>query len=237
MRLDGRYHGVYVLMEKPKLHEDRIDLAEPAQLIEWTFSWQARKKGRFFRLPGRATSCSSRTRSARTWPARARRRARQPRRRRAGAVRRRVPRPAHRLARALDARAAVDYLLVNELFKNQDAFHASTYLARGAGGRWRLGPVWDFDISMGNSDYGPSAMLEGSMLEDRAWASRLYRDPAFVDALVARWEALRARGLRRDLLRGVDGTARGCRRAARRRATSRAGRSSASASGRTRPRR
>ena len=75
-------------------------------------------------------------------------------------------------------------MLLNELFKNQDAFRASTYLARGAGGRWALGPVWDFDISMGNSDYGPSSVLEGSMLEERVWAQQLYRDPAFVRAVV-----------------------------------------------------
>ena len=204
VRLDGRYHGVYVLMEKPKLHEDRIDLAEPAQLIEWTFSWQARKKGRFFRLPESGYFLLFEDPEREDLG----------RRERAGvraslaAAERalygdgfRDPRTGWRAH--VDARAAVDYLLVNELFKNQDAFHASTYLARGEGGRWRLGPVWDFDIAMGNSDYGPSAMLEGSMLEERAWASRLYRDPAFVDALVARWEALRARGLRRDLLRSV----------------------------------
>ena len=38
----------------------------------------------------------------------------------------------------------------------EDAFHASTYMALHADGRLRLGPLWDFDISMGNSDYGAS---------------------------------------------------------------------------------
>jgi hypothetical protein len=28
-------------------------------------------------------------------------------------------------------------------------------------GRIQLGPGWDFDISMGNSDYGPSRRLRG----------------------------------------------------------------------------
>jgi len=36
--LDGGYRGVYVLMEKLKLHEDRVDKPEPAQLLEWS-SW------------------------------------------------------------------------------------------------------------------------------------------------------------------------------------------------------
>ena len=99
-------------------------------------------------------------------------------------------------------------MLVNELFKNQDAFHASTYLARGAGGRWQLGPVWDFDISAGNSDYGPSARLKGSMLDRRPWARRLYADRAFVRAVTARWRELRAAGLRQALLAGAGRYAR-----------------------------
>ncbi len=41
----------------------------------------------------------------------------------------------------------------------EDAFHASTYMALHADGRLRLGPLWDFDISMGNSDCGASRQL------------------------------------------------------------------------------
>jgi CotH kinase protein len=197
---DGRYHGVYVLMEKPKLQKDRIDQPEPAQLLEWTFSYQARQKGHYFRLPVSGYHILfedperkdlSRKRRAQV-------------RRSIGAAERAVyhgRRGGWR--RHVDAGAAVDYILVNELFKNQDAFHASTYLSRGAGGLWQLGPVWDFDISMGNSDYGPSATLRGSMLEDRVWAHQLYSDPDFVRAATARWRELRDAGLRRWLLRTV----------------------------------
>jgi hypothetical protein len=60
--------------------------------------------------------------------------------------------------------------------------------------------VWDFDISMGNSDYGPSAGLRGSMLEERAWARQLYGDPGFVRQATARWRELRRAGLRRQVL-------------------------------------
>jgi hypothetical protein len=204
VRLNGRAHGAYVLMEKPKLQKDRIDLPEPAHLMEWTFSYQARNKGRYFRLPVSEYFLLFED----------------PERKDLGKRRRSQVRgslgnaeralygdgfrdPATGWRRHIDEGAAVDYVLVNELFKNQDAFHASTYLARGAGGRWQLGPVWDFDISMGNADYGPSATLDGSMLEERAWASRLYRDPAFVDAVAARWRALRADGLQRALLGSV----------------------------------
>jgi hypothetical protein len=193
--LNGRYHGVYVLMEKLKLQKDRIDLPEPAQLLEWTFPFQARDKGHSFGLP--------------VWHYRVLfedpERADLSRKRRAQ-IRRSISateRAVYELdgwRRLLDERSAVDFILVNELFKNQDAFHASTYLARGAGGPWQLGPVWDFDIAAGNSDYGPSARLKGSMLDRRPWARRLYADRAFVRAVTARWRELRAAGLRQALL-------------------------------------
>jgi hypothetical protein len=209
VHLNGRYHGVYVLMEKLKLQKDRLDLPEPAHLMEWTFSYQARNKGRYFRLPVSEYFMLFEDPERKDLGKRARSRVRGS----LGDAERALygegfRDPATGWRRHIDERAAVDYVLVNELFKNQDAFHASTYLARGAGGRWQLGPVWDFDIAMGNSDYGPSATLEGSMLEERAWASRLYRDPAFVDAVAARWRALRAGGLRGALLRSVAGHAR-----------------------------
>ena len=51
-----------------------------------------------------------------------------------------------------------------------------------------------FDISMGNSDYGPSRRLEGWMLARRDWAERLYRDRTFGRAMARRWQELRAAG-------------------------------------------
>jgi hypothetical protein len=203
--LNGRYHGVYVLMEQLKLGDRRVALEPPATLLEWTFDFQAGRKGTFFRLPvtrrpilfeDPERSDLSRTRRAAV------------RRSLAAAERalygRRFRDPARGWRAHVDEPAALDFVLLNELFKNEDAFHASTYLARSGTGRWLLGPVWDFDISMGNSDYGPSSRLAGSMLARRDWAQRLYRDRRFVAALADRWRTLRADGLREALLRRVD---------------------------------
>ncbi len=77
-----------------------------------------------------------------------------------------------------------------------------------SGGRLHHGPIWDFDISMGNSDYGPSRRLEGWMLARRDWAERLYSDRAFTRAMAARWHALRRDGLRREVL-AIAGRAQG----------------------------
>lgn len=208
VRLNGRYRGVYVLTERLKLHEDRIDLPEPAQLLEWTTPRQALRKGKAFRLPGAGVPVlfddperDDLTRAARravkssiiaadlslyepTWRD-----------------------PATGWRTHLDEASVVEYIVLNELFKNHDGFLASTYLSRGAGQRWMLGPIWDFDVSMGNFGSGPAGVVDGSMLAGQAWAQRLYADPAFVGAVAERWRSLRAAGLRERLLARVTETA------------------------------
>jgi hypothetical protein len=107
----------------------------------------------------------------------------------------------------LDEASAVDHVLLHELLKNQDAFHASLFVHKPARGRLRLGPAWDFDIAMGNSDFGESARVAGWMTAGRPWAGRLLQDPGFARALAARWRGLRAAGLREHALALVDANA------------------------------
>ena len=108
----------------------------------------------------------------------------------------------------LDEPSAVDVVLINELFKNEDAFRSSLFVHKSSGIKLRLGPVWDFDVAMGNSSYGDSQRLEGWITTGRPWASRLLQDPAFVEALIQRWQQLRAGGLQGQLLRRVDASVR-----------------------------
>jgi len=208
LTLNGRHQGVYVLMERLKLDGDRVDVAKPGNLLEWTFDWQARKKGTPFRLPRtrrtilfedpkRGDLSPSRRAAVRSSLAAAER----------ALYGRRFRDRARGWRAHLDEAAAVDFVLLNELFKNQDAFRGSTYLSRGGDGRWLLGPLWDFDISMGNSDYGESRLVKGSMVARRQWASRLYLDPRFQRALAVRWRELRRKSLAGHLQRSVRGHA------------------------------
>ena len=196
LRLNGRFHGIYVLMEKLELGDDRVG---GDALYEFTFPFQARSKAPSFLTPVRRRPI--------VWE--------DPERgdlskKRAIALARPVRRAERALygpgrwTRRIDAASAADFALINELFKNEDAFHASTYLSLHADGRLRMGPVWDFDISMGNSDYGPSSRLRGWMLSRRDWAERMYDDRNFIRRMGARWRALRAAGLRGDVLRMVN---------------------------------
>ena len=206
LRLNGRYRGVYVLMERLELGADRV---AGKALYEFTFPFQALSKDPSFRTPVLKRPI--------VWEdpergdiSRARAQA--------------LARPVRAAERALygpgswrrwiDAASAVDFALLHELFKNEDGFHASTYMALHADGKLRLGPVWDFDISMGNSDYGPSRRLAGWMLARRDWAERLYRDRTFKRAMARRWRELRAAGLRGQVLATVTQSQRELRGAA-----------------------
>src|SRR5687768_2037300 len=191
VRLNGRAHGVYVLMEKLELGDDRV---QGEAMFEFTFPFQARSKAPSFLTPVKRRPI--------VWEDPERGDLSRARAERLAAKVRAAERALYGRGswrRHLDERAAIDFALVNELFKNQDGFHASTYMAL-RGGKLHLGPVWDYDISMGNSDYGPSSRLEGWMLAERDWAERLYRDRRFAQRLAARWRELCRAGLRRHVL-------------------------------------
>ncbi len=105
----------------------------------------------------------------------------------------------------LDERSAIDFLLVNELARNVDGYRLSTFLYKDKdsnGGRLTLGPLWDFDLGYRNANYCEGSTVEGwaydfaDVCPDDGklppfWWDRFLEDPAFVDSLRCRWEALR----------------------------------------------
>ena len=116
----------------------------------------------------------------------------------------------------LDEQSAVDYVLHAELLKQQDAFLSSTYLHLRKDGMLAMGPVWDHDLSAGNTVAPAISAPEGWLLTGRNWASALLDDPGFRSALAARWRVQRAAGLVEGMLRDVDRYARALRGPARR---------------------
>lgn len=47
----------------------------------------------------------------------------------------------------------VKYMIIQELFKNVDAWGLSVFMYRDQEGALKFGPVWDFDFALGNADY------------------------------------------------------------------------------------
>jgi hypothetical protein len=91
----------------------------------------------------------------------------------------------------LDMDTFVDWYLINEISKNNDAiFWSSVYMYYDPGKeKLLMGPIWDFDISMGNVNYNGNENPFGFLIKDAKWISRLFEDPVFVSAVKSRWNA------------------------------------------------
>jgi hypothetical protein len=108
--------------------------------------------------------------------------------------------PENGYSRYIDADSFIDYFLLQELFKNVDAYHLSTFLYKANDEKLHMGPLWDLDLTSGNASYGGVWHTEGWMLfpsETRFaggrpfWWDRLFEDPRFRARLLERWSELR----------------------------------------------
>jgi len=67
----------------------------------------------------------------------------------------------------LNVDSFVDYLILNELSRNVDGYRLSSYLTKqkdSNGGKLIAGPAWDYNFSFGNSGYYESEQIEGWQL-------------------------------------------------------------------------
>lgn len=99
----------------------------------------------------------------------------------------------------IDEASAVDYYIGQELMKSVDSnMWASIYMWKPAGGKLRMGPLWDFDIAAGSANraaglvkptgfYLRNVVKMGAKQSDKTWFNRLNEDPAFRAAVKARW--------------------------------------------------
>ncbi|MEO5998937.1 MAG: CotH kinase family protein [Chitinophagaceae bacterium] len=87
-----------------------------------------------------------------------------------------------------DLDAFVSWYLVNELILNNDArFFSSVFLQKdNRTSKLKMGPVWDFDLSSGNVNYG-QINPEGWYLMYGEFIQQIWLDPAFQAAVKAKW--------------------------------------------------
>jgi hypothetical protein len=104
--------------------------------------------------------------------------------------------PATGYAAYIDVPSAVDYLLLNELVKNVDGnMRRSTYFTKPRGGKLYFGPLWDYDITIGNVNYDNADNTTGWHTARSPWFARLMQDPAFVQRVKLRWQEIRNNGI------------------------------------------
>lgn len=98
----------------------------------------------------------------------------------------------------LHVQSALNFILVNEIGKNVDAYVYSPYLFKAKdsdGGQLHFGPLWDFNLAFGNADFLVNAQVaSGWMWTDpyrMYWVRRMVQDPLFKSNLRCRWQELR----------------------------------------------
>jgi hypothetical protein len=100
---------------------------------------------------------------------------------------------------AVDFTSFADYILINELAKNIDAYRLSTFFHKmheKDNPRLMAGPVWDFNLAFGNSVDGKGTELENWVFDqpeivDSMWL-KLFNHPTFHSYLVNRYTNLRS---------------------------------------------
>ena len=118
--------------------------------------------------------------------------------------------PAKGYAAFIDADSFIDQHLLIEVTKNIDGFRFSTFFYKERGGKIKMGPAWDWNLSFGNANGKQGEMPEywyWPQLDDQqyTWYRRLFEDPDFAQKYVDRWGELRTNVLAAaNLLKRVD---------------------------------
>jgi CotH kinase protein len=105
----------------------------------------------------------------------------------------------------IDVESAIQYYLANELVKNVDGnLRRSTYLFKPRDGKLHFGPLWDFDLAIGNASHLGGTEVQGWYIRSAPWFTRLFEDPRFAERVAATWRAMKSDGRLDALLAYVD---------------------------------
>lgn len=92
----------------------------------------------------------------------------------------------------------IDHHLITELSKEIDGYRLSTFMYKERDGKLTMGPLWDFNLSFGNANYNRGWDPEGWYYDVISqtqylygWYTRLFEDPEFEQRYTDRWWELR----------------------------------------------
>lgn len=72
--------------------------------------------------------------------------------------------PVNGYSRYMNVNSFIDFFIANEISKNVDGYRLSTYLHKqrdSDGGKLNMGPIWDFNLGFGNANYCTQGNPEG----------------------------------------------------------------------------
>ena len=104
--------------------------------------------------------------------------------------------PLRGYAAFIDTDSFIDYHWLVEFSKNIDGYRLSNYLHKDRGGKLKMDPIWDWNLSFGNANYLEGWEEEGWYWPqvsgaDYPWFKRLFQDPDFQQRYADRWSQLR----------------------------------------------
>jgi spore coat protein CotH len=110
--------------------------------------------------------------------------------------------PLEGYAAYIDVESFIDFFILNEFAHNPDAYRLSTYMYKDKNEKLHMGPIWDFNIAFGNSDFCVGGEPDTWVFEYNDtcpndawlvtfWWKRLLSDSNFSDRLKARYAELR----------------------------------------------
>lgn len=110
------------------------------------------------------------------------------------------PNVSHGYPAYIDIPTFVDFMIMGELSSNVDIYQFSTFFHKDRNGKFRAGPVWDFNLtygydfgSVGRSGYDVFQFYNGDNTGSDFW-HQLYEDDLFFCYLTNRWEEVTSTG-------------------------------------------
>lgn len=102
--------------------------------------------------------------------------------------------PVGNISQYIDIPSFIDHMLVNELTMDVDAYVRSSYLHKDREQLLKMGPLWDYNFSLGSVGDGVEDWRWQTQATSRGtvdWYRVLAEDPEFLSQLAARWRELR----------------------------------------------
>jgi len=111
--------------------------------------------------------------------------------------------PLYGYSNFIDIESFVDYFLLNEISKNVDGYRLSSFFYKDREDKDNAlytGPIWDFNLAFGNADYYNGQYIDdwqadfkgyGDSFQIPFWWLKLRADKAFSDRIITKWSNLR----------------------------------------------
>lgn len=99
----------------------------------------------------------------------------------------------------IDIQSFVDNFILNELTGNPDAYRLSSFLYKDRGGKLFFGPIWDYNLSLGNDNrsiatrwvYQYNSFYPNDLWLVHFWWTKILSDPKVKLLIKDRWQSLR----------------------------------------------